>query len=88
MKLIDKLEQELIKAGIKHERDGWEETVGYSKPTKEGWIDINISTGKDKSLTIHLFFKNNEKDLSDIEVFENKLETVIKSTTKISLCQI
>jgi hypothetical protein len=88
MKLIDQLEQALIKADITHERDGWEETVGYKKPTKEGWIDITIPCSKNKSLSIHLFFKNNEKDLSDIEVFENKLETVIKSTTKISLCQI
>lgn len=72
MKLIDRLEKALESANIPFERHSWTETVGYKKPTKEGCIDIELPTNGLNTITVHLFFKDGEKVLADVEVFENE----------------
>jgi len=84
MKLIDRLAEALKKANIPFERDSWTEYVGYDKPTKEGWIDIELPTEGLNTITVHLFFKDSERVLTDIEVFENKKEVTHTGTKKLT----
>jgi hypothetical protein len=80
MKLIDALAEALKKANIPFERDSWTEYVGYDRPTKEGWIDIELPSEGLNTITVHLFFKDSEKVLTDVEVFENK-----KAVTQVGM---
>ena len=84
MKLIDRLAEALRKADIAFERDGWTERIGYTKPTREGWIDIELPTNGLNTITVHLFFKDGEKVLSDVEVFENKKAVCHIGTNKLN----
>ena len=84
MKLIDKLAEALKKADIPFERDGWTERIGYTKPTREGWIDIELPTNGLNTITVHLFFKDGEKVLSDVQVFENKKAVCHIGTNKLN----
>ena len=71
--LYDTLKETYEKQGFIIEEDSWIESVGYKKPTKEYWFDVQIPVKGSKRITIHYFFKDNKNVLDSFNMYTSDL---------------
>lgn len=74
-KLIDILQESLVKAGYEVNRDSWVENENSTPPNdKCSWLDIQIphNSDGDKRYTVHLYFSNDSTNLEELSIFKSK----------------